>query len=148
MPSKSHRQESVTSENTPLLATASEEPVIPFNDSEILQDAPKGSDDEEDEDEEGHVVEIPLPRKQIFLLCFARMIDPVAFFGIFPFVNKMIQEVGHVAKADVGFYSGTIVSTPSLNMRVLNLNVLGIVILFHSDDIYDILGQSCRPNRP
>lgn len=76
------------------------------------------------------------------------MIDPVAFFGIFPFVNKMIQEVGHVAKADVGFYSGTIVSTPSLNMRVLNLNVLGIVILFHSDDIYDILGQSCRPNRP
>ncbi len=48
--------------------------------------------------------------KQILLLCYARMIEPIAFFGIFPFVNKMIQETGNLEEADVGFYSGLIVS--------------------------------------
>lgn len=52
----------------------------------------------------------PLPRDQIFFLCLARLVDPIAFFCIFPFVNQMIWETGEVAKTDVGFYSGLIVS--------------------------------------
>ncbi len=106
------RRQSVASENTPLLGTASEDPVLPFNESEILQDAAK-SNGGQGVISNGHVEDeedIPLPRRQIFLLCFARMIEPIAFFGIFPFVNMMIEEVGHLDTADVGFYSGTIVS--------------------------------------
>ena len=51
----------------------------------------------------------PLPRDQIILLCFARFVEPVAFFGVFPFINQMIWETGEVAETDVGFYSGLIV---------------------------------------
>lgn len=52
----------------------------------------------------------PLPKDQIFFLCFARLVEPLAFFCIFPFLNQMIWETGQVAKTDVGFYSGLIVS--------------------------------------
>jgi hypothetical protein len=38
------------------------------------------------------------------------MIEPMAFFGIFPFVNQMIEENGGLVEEDVGFYSGLIVS--------------------------------------
>jgi len=54
----------------------------------------------------------PLPKDQIFVLCLARIVEPIAFFCIFPFVNKMIWDTGEVAKTDVGFYSGLIVSPP------------------------------------
>jgi hypothetical protein len=54
--------------------------------------------------------EKPLPRNQILLLCYARLVEPVAFFSIFPFINKMIWDTGNVEEADVGFYSGLIVS--------------------------------------
>jgi hypothetical protein len=52
----------------------------------------------------------PLPLTQIFLLCYARLIDPVAYFSIFPFIAKMILDTGGIAEVDVGFYSGLIVS--------------------------------------
>lgn len=51
----------------------------------------------------------PLPKVQIFLLCYARLVEPIAFFSIFPFVNQMIWETGHLKEADVGFFSGLIV---------------------------------------
>lgn len=50
-----------------------------------------------------------LPKGQIFFLCVARIVEPIAFFCIFPFINKMIWDTGEVAKTDVGFYSGLIV---------------------------------------
>jgi MFS family permease len=52
----------------------------------------------------------PLPRTQILLLCCARVVEPIAFFSIFPYVNSMIEHVGSVNQADVGFYSGIIES--------------------------------------
>ncbi len=55
-----------------------------------------------------------LPVKQILLLCYARLFEPIAFFTIFPFVNQMIFDTGEVAEADVGFYSGVIESLFSL----------------------------------
>lgn len=54
--------------------------------------------------------------RQIIVLCYARMVEPIAFFSIFPFVNKMIFDTG-VAEEDVGFYSGLIVS-PCTNVGV------------------------------
>lgn len=59
------------------------------------------ANDENDEDK-------PLPKTQIFLLCYARLVEPVAFFSIFPFINQMIFDIG-VDQARVGFYSGLIV---------------------------------------
>ena len=99
-------------ENTPLLIS---EPALTSGPEAEIQTAngshvqkPDGNDEdpagEEEEDDK------PLPKLQIALLCFARLIEPMAFFGIFPFVNKMIQETGRLEEADVGFYSGLIVS--------------------------------------
>lgn len=51
----------------------------------------------------------PLPKLQIALLCYARLVEPIAFFSIFPFINQMIEETGNLDEADVGFYSGLIV---------------------------------------
>ncbi|KIW20804.1 hypothetical protein PV08_01382 [Exophiala spinifera] len=55
----------------------------------------------------------PLPKDQIFFLCLARVVEPIAFFSIFPFINQMIRDTG-VAEQDVGFYSGLIESLFSL----------------------------------
>lgn len=92
------------SEVTPLLATSEAGPIIQPNEETAIQHerrSPRGTVEPADEK--------PLPKIQIFLLCYARMIEPIAFFGIFPFINKMIKENGNLEEADVGFYSGLIV---------------------------------------
>ncbi|KAI1452880.1 MFS general substrate transporter [Annulohypoxylon moriforme] len=55
-----------------------------------------------------------LPKLQIMLLCYARLIEPIAFFSIFPYINQMVQENGQLDEADVGFYGGLIESNFSL----------------------------------
>lgn len=61
----------------------------------------------------------PLPKLQIFLLCYVRMMEPIAFFSIFPFVAQMVQRNGHLPESDVGFYSGLIESLFSLTQTVV-----------------------------
>ncbi|PYH75889.1 permease of the major facilitator superfamily [Aspergillus uvarum CBS 121591] len=61
----------------------------------------------------------PLPMGQILLLCYARVIEPLAFFSIFPYVSQMVQDNGGVADADVGFYSGLIESLFSLTQAII-----------------------------
>jgi hypothetical protein len=96
----------LASETTPLLAVSSENPVTQA-DSETLEinniggTTPTAEDQDDDK---------PLPVGQIVLLCYARLVEPIAFFSIFPFINQMILEVGGVKEEDVGFYSGLIVS--------------------------------------
>ncbi|OTB00181.1 hypothetical protein M426DRAFT_66382 [Hypoxylon sp. CI-4A] len=63
----------------------------------------------------------PLPKQQIFLLCYARLIEPIAFFSIFPYINQMVQENGNLQEADVGFYSGLIESLFSLTQMLVML---------------------------
>jgi hypothetical protein len=63
----------------------------------------------------------PLPRLQIFLLCYTRIVEPVAFFSIFPYINFMIENTGGVDKKDVGFYSGLIESLFSLTQMCVML---------------------------
>jgi hypothetical protein len=41
-------------------------------------------------DAQNNVEDVPLPKGQLFLVCFARLVEPVAFFSIFPFVNREI----------------------------------------------------------
>jgi MFS family permease len=61
----------------------------------------------------------PLPVAQILLLCVARFLEPVAFFSIFPYINQMVQENGHLPETSVGFYSGLIESLFSLTQMVV-----------------------------
>ncbi|KAI1206826.1 MFS general substrate transporter [Annulohypoxylon truncatum] len=94
------------SEVTPLLAAS---PVATTADSNVAS-AVAGEDEsllpKPDEKE--------LPKLQILLLCYARLIEPIAFFSIFPYINQMVQENGQLDEADVGFYAGLIESNFSL----------------------------------
>ncbi|KAI1113264.1 major facilitator superfamily transporter [Nemania sp. NC0429] len=61
----------------------------------------------------------PLPKLQILLLCYARLIEPMAFFSIFPYINQMVMENGGLDEADMGFYSGLIESLFSLTQMLV-----------------------------
>ncbi|KAJ7593059.1 MFS general substrate transporter [Mycena floridula] len=63
----------------------------------------------------------PLPKLQIALLCYARLVEPIAFFTIFPFISQMVFETGTVDERDVGFYTGLIESLFSLTQMALML---------------------------
>jgi hypothetical protein len=119
------------SETTPLLAVSSENPITQA-DSETLEINKIGgmaTTTAEDEDEDK-----PLPVGQIMLLCYARLVEPIAFFSIFPFIQQMILEVGGVKEEDVGFYSGLIVSilsfpsnrSQSMNWKLLHGEMAGL----------------------
>lgn len=87
-------------ETTPLLTHVDPTPI----DESV--DPPPQQDYLEDDDDKDK----PLPKAQIFLLCYAVCAAPISFFSIFPYINFMIERVGGVDKEDVGFYSGLIES--------------------------------------
>ena len=93
------------SESTPLLA---ESPVTTGTDSDAAG-ATTSKDDK------------PLPKVQVLLLCYARVVEPIAFFSIFPYINQMLQDNGELAEEDVGFYSGLIESLFSLTQMLVML---------------------------
>ncbi|KAJ7439037.1 MFS transporter [Mycena galericulata] len=98
---------SVADETTPLLVAA-ENPDSPSVDA-VHEERRPGSED----------IEKPLPMGQILLLCYARLVDPIAFFSIFPFINKMIHEQAGVPETDVGFYAGLIESLFSMTQMLV-----------------------------
>lgn len=51
----------------------------------------------------------PLPRRQLATLCAIRLVDPVAFTQIFPYVNEMMERFGIAEPSKTGFYSGLVV---------------------------------------
>ena len=53
----------------------------------------------------------PLPRAQLATLCIVRLVDPIAFTQIFPYVNEMMERL-HLTDdpSRIGFYSGLVVS--------------------------------------
>jgi predicted MFS family arabinose efflux permease len=59
------------------------------------------------------------PRYQILILCYASIVEPVAFFIIFPYINEMVERIGHQLPEDVGFWTGTIESLFSLVQMLL-----------------------------
>jgi hypothetical protein len=98
----------VVSETTPLLGTSAQEPIAPVNDAKSLS-----CESAQNGDLQAYY-EKPLPKLQIFILCYARVVEPIAFFGIFPFIGEMIFKTGNLEEADVGFYAGLIVTPPFL----------------------------------
>jgi MFS family permease len=95
-----------TNETTPLLTSVEPEPILQSDETAIQAIEANRVRDEDDN--------TPLPGTQIFLLCCTRVVEPIAFFSIFPYINPMIEHVGSVEQADVGFYSGLIESLFSL----------------------------------
>lgn len=115
--SSSITQNVTPSEQTPLLAA--NEDIAPTADP-LVSEATTPSDPHGDLPETYHEdEERPLPKRQIFWLCFARLVEPMAFFSIFPYINQMAQQNGSLAHADVGFYSGLIESLFSLTQAIV-----------------------------
>ena len=59
----------------------------------------------------------PIPWRQLLTLCLVRLIDPICFSQIFPYINDMLLGMGVVGPNEperVGFYSGLIESTFSV----------------------------------
>lgn len=112
-------KDSVVSETTTLVAVSEETPLLQAN-SEVIRTHPElehhsngtsSTADDEASDSQSSIRkdDKPLPRAQIFLLCYCRVVEPIAFFSIFPYINQMILATGGVREEDVGFYSGLIV---------------------------------------
>jgi hypothetical protein len=98
-----------SNERTPLLTSVEPLPIAEpasLSQQHNDQDDDTGETQHDNEAEEG----IPGSRSQIFLLCYTAVVEPIAFFGIFPYINFMIEKVGDVPKEEVGFYSGLIES--------------------------------------
>ncbi|KAH5379811.1 hypothetical protein HBI46_036450 [Parastagonospora nodorum] len=92
-------------ETTPLLRSIDPAPIneAPGQTPADNEDAVQEINNEDDQ-------QVPLPKAQIFWLCYTSVVEPIAFFGIFPYINSMIEIVGNVNKDEVGFYSGLIES--------------------------------------
>lgn len=106
---------SAVDEVTPLLAASNAvKPITGIEDAKAPVPRDSQPDDAEDD--------TPLPKSQIFLLCYARLVEPVAFFTIFPFINKMIWETGNLKEEDVGFYTGLIESLFSFAQLLLMIH--------------------------
>jgi hypothetical protein len=117
-------------ETTPLLTAV--EP-IPIRDSENASSQLPDYDVSRNEEAQDNTEdEVPLPRTQILLLCFTAIVEPIAFFGIFPYINFMIENVGNVDKKEVGFYSGLIESLFSATQMCVMI-LWGKVSIFHID---------------
>jgi predicted MFS family arabinose efflux permease len=63
--------------------------------------------------------EKPFPRFQVLILCYASIVEPVAFFNIFPYINEMVERIGHQLPENVGYWTGTIESLFSLVQMLL-----------------------------
>ena len=104
-----------------------------------IEEVQKKHNNEENDD-------TPLPSRQIALLCYCRMVEPVAYFSIFPYINQMIRETG-IEEADVGFYSGWVVCTSIIlgyNRKWLNRPRIGVLVFTYSNVSHDCMGQSGR----
>lgn len=116
MASKKASHNAEASEITPLLASAAIALAQDSDAAEAIVAAPTligGTNGALNDDEK------PLPRMQIVLLCYARLIEPIAFFSIFPYINQMLQQNVDLPAADVGFYSGLIESLFSLTQMLV-----------------------------
>lgn len=88
-------------ETTPLLVASAAAPTAQANEEPLMHETAASNDGSDDDK--------PLPKAQVFLLCYLRLVETIAFFAVFPFINKMIWEIGGLKEEDVGFYSGLIV---------------------------------------
>ncbi|KAF2663992.1 MFS general substrate transporter [Microthyrium microscopicum] len=86
-------------EHTPLLESSSSSIITP----DTIKPPAEESDIIEEDDK-------TFNKTQVLLLALCRMVDPIAFFCIVPFINQMIFDITNIEEEDVGFYSGMIES--------------------------------------
>ena len=54
----------------------------------------------------------PIPKLQLAILCLLRMLEPIGFTQLFPYVNEMVVKLNIVDDpSKAGFVSGLVVST-------------------------------------
>lgn len=63
--------------------------------------------------------EKPFPAYQIIILCYASIVEPVAFFMVFPYMNEMVERIGNQIPENVPFWTGTIESLFSVVQMLL-----------------------------
>ncbi|KAL8366962.1 hypothetical protein RB595_009145 [Gaeumannomyces hyphopodioides] len=63
-----------------------------------------------------------IPKAQVFWLCIARLVEPIAYFSIFPYISEMVKHNGGLADTDVGFYNGLIESLFSLTQAAVMIS--------------------------
>ncbi|KAH8158108.1 hypothetical protein CIB48_g10138 [Xylaria polymorpha] len=118
-----------TTERTPLLAASSSPPVVAaaaattgdVEDAKVTSTTSVSPISSDPASPQPSSSSNTLPKTQILLLCYARLIEPIAFFSIFPYINEMVLRNGHgsIAEADMGFYSGLIESLFSLTQMLV-----------------------------
>ena len=92
----------------------------------------------------------PLPRAQLICLCLIRLVEPIAFTQIFPYVNEMMAHI-HLTNdpSRVGFYSGLAESAFSISSlfsiyhwaRLSGRFILSITLAIISNCIEDVIGR-------
>lgn len=83
------------SEQTPLLAetaeTAADSSSAGANQQYDSTATNNNTSNVEDTGDDGDAADKPLPVWQVIVLCYARFVEPVAFFSIFPYINTMVR---------------------------------------------------------
>lgn len=113
-----HSSHTAVDEITPLLLAA--EAGQPISEEPLLRTETKESVFSKNEDKNDDDASDSLKVLQIFLLCYARTVEPLAFFCIFPFIPQMIRRTG-IQEENIGFYSGLIESLFSVTQTALML---------------------------
>lgn len=64
-----------------------------------------------DADDTQEIKYTPLPKIQLSILCYLRLLDPLNFSQIFPYVNQFMANLHPTADpSQIGYYSGLVVS--------------------------------------
>ena len=78
-------------------------------------------DDEETISSRTPPVPTPLPKAQLGALIAVRIVDPIAYQQIFPYINQLLADLRIAEPERVGFYSGLVVRVDSLYPRLFLL---------------------------
>ncbi|KAF9453281.1 MFS general substrate transporter [Macrolepiota fuliginosa MF-IS2] len=75
----------------------------------------------------------PLPKAQLAILCTIRLMDPLTFTQIFPYINQFLTSLNLVPdKSHIGFYSGLVESSFAL---------FQLLFIYHWARISDMAGR-------
>ena len=71
-------------------------------------------------------VSTPLPKAQLGALVAVRIVDPIAYMQIFPYINQLLTDLKIAEPERVGFYSGLVVRVDCFRVdsRVCLLRIL------------------------